>query len=269
MVPNLSSAKSPQQMFGAVTKTYFAEKKGIDPKKIFCVSVMPCTAKKYESAVPEVNSADAGLDVDVVLTTREIDRMLKANHINVAALEEQDFDSPLGSGTGAAVIFGATGGVMEAALRSAYFLITGNNPDADAFTFIRGVDGVRCGTLNINGIEVSVAATSGLANTRKLIEDIRAGKAHYDFIEIMACPGGCAGGGGQPINDGWELAGERGNRLYTLDKNANIRFSHENADVLELYKDFLHKPLSHKSHELLHTDQVDWTIKACDMKKKK
>jgi NADH-quinone oxidoreductase subunit G len=261
LVPNLSSAKSPQQMFGAVAKTYFAEKKGIDPKNVFCVSVMPCTAKKYESAVPEVNSADAGKDVDVVITTREIDRMLRASHINCAVLEEEEFDSPLGTGTGAAVIFGATGGVMEAALRSAYFLITGKNPDAEAFSFVRGTEGVRDGTLDINGLKVKVAATSGLANARRLIEDIKAGKAHYDFVEIMACPGGCAGGGGQPIREGCELAGVRGERLYSLDKASDIRFSHENPDVIELYKSFLEKPLSHKSHDLLHTNQWFWSIK--------
>ncbi len=261
LVPHLSSAKSPQQMFGAVAKTYFAEKKGIDPKKIFCVSVMPCTAKKYECAVPEVNSADAGNDVDVVLTTREIDRMLRASHINCAMLEEEEFDSPLGTGTGAAVIFGATGGVMEAALRSAYYLITGKNPDADAFTFVRGTEGVRDGTLDINGIKVKVAAASGLANARRIIEDIKAGRAHYDFVEIMACPGGCAGGGGQPIKEGCELAGVRGERLYCIDKAADIRFSHENPDLIELYKSFLDRPLSHKSHDLLHTNQWYWSIK--------
>lgn len=260
LVENLSTAKSPQQMFGAVTKTYFAEKIGVNPKNIFCASIMPCITKKYECAVPEVNSSGAGRDVDAVLTTREIDRMLRAGCVNVNALEEEEFDSPLGTGTGAAVIFGATGGVMEAALRSSYYLITGKNPDADAFTFIRGCDERREGKLNINGIEVSVAAASGLGNARRLIEDIKSGRAHYDFVEIMACPGGCAGGGGQPICDGCELACERGGRLYELDKKAEIRFSHENPDVQKLYSEYLKKPLSHKSHELLHTEQKNWSL---------
>lgn len=261
LVNNLSTAKSPQQMFGAVSKSYFAKKIGVDPSKIFCVSVMPCLAKKYERAVPQVNSAGAGSDVDVVITTREIDRMLKASHVNVTALEEEDFDSPLGTGTGAAVIFGATGGVMEAALRSAYFLITGKNPDAEAFSFIRGPEWVREGTLDINGVIVKVAAVSGLANTRRLIELIKSGKVYYDFVEVMACPGGCAGGGGQPIKDGFELANERGARLYSLDKNADIRFSHENPDVMKMYAEYFVKPLSYKSHELLHTHQDAWSLK--------
>ena len=260
LVENLSTAKSPQQMFGAVTKTYFAEKIGVDPRNIFCASIMPCITKKYECAVPEVNSSGAGRDVDAVLTTREVDRMIKASFVNVNALEEEEFDSPLGTGTGAAVIFGATGGVMEAALRSSYYLLTGENPDADAFSFIRGCDGRREGKLNINGTEVSVAAASGLGNARALIEDIKSGRAHYDFVEIMACPGGCAGGGGQPICDGCELACERGSMLYALDKKSEIRFSHENPDVQKLYSEYLEKPLSHKSHKLLHTEQKNWSL---------
>jgi len=255
LVKSLSTAKSPQQMFGAVAKSYFAGKLGVDPNKIFCVSIMPCTAKKYECSGEELKYTAARPDVDVVLTTREIDRLIKANHINAAALEEIDFDSPLGTGTGAAVIFGVTGGVMEAALRSAYFMITGKNPDADAFKFVRGSDRLREGTLDINGIPVRVAVVSGLGNARRLIEDIKAGRAQYDLVEVMACPGGCAGGGGQPIKDGQELAYVRGGRLYELDKNADIRFSHENPDVLKLYEEYLEKPLSHKSHYLLHTVQ--------------
>lgn len=259
-VNNLSTAKSPQQMFGAVAKTYFAEKLGVSPEKIFCISVMPCTAKKFECDVPEVNDADAGKDVDVVLTTREIGRMIKASHINVKDLPEEEFDSPLGSGTGAAVIFGATGGVMEAALRSAYFLITGENPDAEAFTAVRGPEPWREVSVEINGIPVRAAVTSGLYNTRKLMEAIKSGEKEYDFVEIMACPGGCAGGGGQPISDGCELAGERGQILYNLDAANNLRFSHENPDVLKLYEEYLGKPLSHKSHKLLHTHQEDWSL---------
>ena len=262
LVPHLSTAKSPQQMFGAVAKTYYAQILGVDPSKIFCVSVMPCTAKKYECAVPEVNDAGAGRDVDMVLTTREIGRLLRAVPANIAELPEEEFDQPLGVGTGAAVIFGATGGVMEAALRSAYFLLTGKNPDADAFQTVRGqeVHGWKAETLEINGITVRVAIASGLGNARKLIEAVKKGEVEYDFIEIMACPGGCAGGGGQPIRNGCELAGERGAKLYELDKNEPLRFSHENPAVQKLYEDFMEKPLSHKAHELLHTDQTKWSL---------
>ncbi|MBQ5389783.1 MAG: (2Fe-2S)-binding protein, partial [Clostridia bacterium] len=211
---SLSSAKSPQQMFGAVAKSYFAEKIGVAPEKICCISVMPCVAKKYESDVPEVNAADK--DVDVVLTTREFARMLKANHVNVAALEETEFDSPLGASTGAGVIFGATGGVMEAALRTAYYMLTGENADADAFKVVRGSEenyGVRAADFTVNGITLHTAVVSGLANTRALLDAMAKGEAKYDFVEVMACPGGCAGGGGQPIHDGQELAYERGSRL--------------------------------------------------------
>ena len=259
-VTQLSTAKSPQQMFGAVAKSYFAEKAGIDPEKIFCVSVMPCTAKKYECDVPEVNDAGAGKDVDVVLTTREVDRLIRLMGINVFALEEEEFDSPLGSGTGAAVIFGATGGVMEAALRTAYFVLEGKNPDPDAFKAVRGLDGRKEVTVTIAGIPVKACVASGLANTRKVMEDIISGKADYDFVEIMACPGGCAGGGGQPIKDGCELAGERGEILYSLDANNPLRCSHDNPDVQALYAEYLEKPLSHRSHELLHTEQITWTL---------
>jgi len=260
MVPQLSSAKSPQQMFGAVTKTYFAEKSGIDPDKIFCVSIMPCTAKKYEFDVPEVNDAGHGKDVDLSLTTREVDRLLKMKNVNVWALKEEEFDSPLGAGTGAAVIFGATGGVMEAALRTAAFVLEGKNPDPDAFRAVRGLDGRKELTVTAGGVTVKACVASGLGNARAVIEDLRSGRADYDFVEIMACPGGCAGGGGQPITDGCELAGERGAKLYTIDKNNPLRFSHENPSVIQVYEEFFEKPLSHKSHELLHTDQTKWTL---------
>ncbi len=262
LVPHLSTAKSPQQMFGAVAKTYYAQLLGVDPERIFCVSVMPCTAKKYECSVPEVNDAGAGRDVDMVLTTREIGRLLRSVHVDIASLPEEEFDQPLGIGTGAAVIFGATGGVMEAALRSAYYLITGKNPDADAFQAVRGqeVKGWKAKTLEINGITVRIAVASGLGNARRLIEALKRGEVQYDFIEIMACPGGCAGGGGQPIQDGCELAGERGEKLYVLDKELPLRFSHENPAVLKLYEDFMEKPLSHKAHQLLHTDQTKWRL---------
>ena len=261
LVPQLSSAKSPQQMFGAVAKTYFAEKIGKEAKDVFCVSVMPCTAKKYEcEAVGNGERGAGNRDVDLVLTTREVDRLLNNLSINVGMLPEEEFDSPLGTGSGAACIFGATGGVMEAALRTAYAVLEKKNPDADAFKAVRGSDGRKEVTVTIAGVPVRACVASGLANARRVAEDIRSGKAQYDFVEIMACPGGCAGGGGQPIFDGCELAEDRGQVLYKLDKANKLRFSHENPDVQALYRDYLEKPLSHKAHELLHTDQTTWTL---------
>ena len=257
---HLSSAKSPQQMFGAVSKTYIAHKLGIDPDKIFSVSIMPCLAKKYECDVELVNDAGHGKDVDLVLTTREMDRMINADRIRVDDLKEEDFDDIFGEGTGAGVIFGATGGVMEAALRSAYFLLTGNNPKKDAFKKVRGMDGWKEAVFEIEGIAVKVAVVSGLGNTRKLLDAIRAGKVEYDFVEVMACPGGCAGGGGQPIHDGFELAEERGKTLYGIDSTSKLRFSHENPSVQLTYEEFLGEPLSDRAHELLHTDIQLWDL---------
>ena len=259
MVRSLSTAKSPQQMFGAVAKSYYAKLLNVDPEKIFCVSVMPCSAKKYECDVKEVNDA-AAKDVDVVLTTRELGRLLRGQGRDFSLLPEEDFDQPLGTASGAGVIFGATGGVMEAALRSAYFLLTGKNPDADAFSEIRSLEGWREYAFQIGQVKLRIAVASGLGNARKLVEALRSGEADYDFVEIMACPGGCAGGGGQPIRDGQELAGERGARLYTLDKANPLRFSHENPAVQALYKDYMEAPLSHRAHELLHTDQEKWAL---------
>lgn len=260
MVDQLSTAKSPQQMFGAIAKTYYARLLGVDPDRIFSVSIMPCTAKKYEAGVSVMADAGSGQDVDVVLTTREIDRMIRAEKINPALLEEEEFDTPLGEGTGAAVIFGATGGVMEAALRSAYYLVTGENPDPDAFEDVRGREGWREASFDLAGSKLKVAIASGLGNTRRLIEAIRSGEASYDFVEIMACPGGCAGGGGQPIEDGKELAGVRMDVLYGLDTVADLRFSHENPSVIKCYEDFLGAPLSARSHKLLHTNQKSWEL---------
>ena len=258
---NLSTAKSPQAMFGAVAKSYFAEKIGVDPHNIFVISVMPCTAKKAERAIPNLNDACGDPDVDVVLTTREMVRLFRGEQVDPANLPELPFDSPLGTGTGAAVIFGATGGVMDAALRSAYFLVTGKNPDADAFTAVRGMDGWKEATFNVPGAgDVRVAVVSGLGNTRKLMNAIDAGQVSYDFVEVMACPGGCAGGGGQPIHDGVEMAECRGDILWGLDKNAKVRFSHENPDVQALYAEYLEKPLGEKSHHLLHTEYDSWDI---------
>ena len=258
---NLSTAKSPQAMFGAVAKSYFAEKIGVDPHDIFVISVMPCTAKKAERAIPNLNDACGDPDVDVVLTTREMVRLFRGEQVDPVNLPELPFDSPLGTGTGAAVIFGATGGVMDAALRSAYFLVTGKNPDADAFTAVRGMDGWKEATFNVPGAgDVRVAVVSGLGNTRKLMNAIDAGQVSYDFVEVMACPGGCAGGGGQPIHDGVEMAEYRGDILWDLDKDAKIRFSHENPDVQALYAEYLEKPLGEKSHHLLHTEYESWDI---------
>ena len=257
---HLSTAKSPQQMFGAVAKSYYAELLGVEPERIYCVSVMPCLAKKHECALPSMNDAGAGQDVDAVLTTREITRMIRAEHIRPQTLAEEAFDQPLGTATGAGVIFGATGGVMEAALRSAYYLATGNNPDPDAFRAVRGMDGWREATFDLAGTPLRVAIASGLGNARRLMEAIRSGRASYDFVEIMACPGGCAGGGGQPIHDGQELAAERAGVLYELDRANALRFSHENPAVLACYRDFLGQPLSEKAHHLLHTDHRAWDM---------
>ena len=267
LVPQLSSAKSPQQMFGATTKSYFAKKLGIDPEKIFCISVMPCLAKKQESTMELYHEEFAGRDVDLVLTTREIDRMIRADHIDATLLEEEEFDDPLKEGTGAGVIFGATGGVMEAALRSAYYLVTGENPDADAFRDVRGMDGWKEATFDIAGTEIKVAVVHGLGNTRKLIKAIKKGKVKYQFVEVMACPGGCVGGGGQPIHDGEELAQVRGENLYFLDRNYELRFSHENPSVLQAYEEYFEAPLSHKAHALLHTDHDAWEMPQAPVKR--
>lgn len=258
---NLSTAKSPQQMFGAVAKSYFAQRKGIDPHKMFVVSVMPCISKKSECRLPTMRDACGDPDVDAVLTTRELARLLRSEHILPQDLPEESFDSPLGSGTGAAVIFGATGGVMDAALRSAYFLVTGANPDPDAFAQVRGNRPWKEAVFTIPGAgEVRVAVVSGLSSTRQLMEALEKGQVSYDFVEVMACPGGCAGGGGQPIHEGAELAAERGQRLWQLDAASGIRFSHENPEIQALYREFLGKPLGKVSHHLLHTDHLAWRM---------
>ena len=261
MTDNLSTAKSPQQMFGAVTKSYFAEKIGVDPHKIFCVSVMPCSSKKSECDLPPMNDACGDRDVDVVITTREFARMLNTQGTIPELLPEEDFDSPLGNGSGAAVIFGDSGGVMEAALRSAYYLLVGENVDPDALSELTMMDSWREATIDIPGTgQVRIAITSGLGNARRLIEAIKKGEAKYDFVEIMACPGGCAGGGGQPIVMGTQVAGERGELLRKLDRKSQIRYSHDNEDVKALYAEYLREPLGEKSHHLLHTDHHAWEM---------
>ena len=256
----LSTAKSPQQMFGSVAKTWYAQKLGVTPDKIFCVSIMPCVAKKAEAELPTM-ATEYGPDVDLVLTTREFVRMIRADKLNVATLAEEPLDDPMGMHSGAGVIFGATGGVMEAALRTAHFVLTGENPDPDAFAAVRTGPGLREATFEIAGNEVRCAVVSGLGNARELIEQIKAGKAHYDFVEVMACPGGCVGGGGQPINtDDVELYGVRGQRLYALDKANTMRFSHENPHVQKLYEEYLGKPNGELAHHLLHTDHKAWDM---------
>ncbi|MBQ7774989.1 MAG: iron hydrogenase small subunit [Lachnospiraceae bacterium] len=254
---NLSTAKSPQQMFGAVTKTYFAKKMGIDPNNICCISIMPCVSKKREASLSYMRSAGAGQDVDIVLTTRELVRLIKAEHINPRSLKEEAWDSPLGESTGAGVIFGVTGGVMEAALRTAYAVVEGKNPDADAFSEVRGMEGRRERDFTLGDKVLKTCTVSGLGNAEKLMKDIVAGRVAYDFVEVMACPGGCVGGGGQPIHDGCELAESRGQKLYQLDAGREIRFSHENREVQKLYEEFIGKPLSHKAHDLLHSEHVN------------
>ncbi len=255
MKNQLSTAKSPQQMFGAVAKSYFAQQIDVDPSRICCVSIMPCTAKKGEIERPYMNSCNTGKDVDVVLTTRELARMVRGDAIDLECIEEEEFDSPLGEYTGAAVIFGTTGGVMEAALRSAYYLVTGKNPEVEAFKSVRGGHPWVEKEFDVAGITVKVAVVSGLGNTRKLIEAVKRGEVFYHFVEVMACPGGCVGGGGQPIHEGEEYAALRAPMLYELDRNAKLRFSHENPEVQKLYELFFGKPNSHKAHQFLHVEE--------------
>jgi NADP-reducing hydrogenase subunit HndD len=254
---NLSTCKSPQQMFGAVAKTYYAQKMGIDPSKIFVVSIMPCTAKKFEAQRPEMNSSGYQ-DVDVALTTRELSRMLKEAGIDVSKLPDEEFDDPLGISTGAGAIFGATGGVMEAALRTVYEVVTGKELQNIEFTSVRGVEGIKEATIDVDGTKVNVAVAHGLSNARKVLDRVKNGEANYHFIEIMCCPGGCVGGGGQPIlssEERWDTDYRevRGNAIYEVDRSMKLRKSHENPAVQTLYKEFLGKPLSEKSHHLLHT----------------
>ena len=263
LVKQLSTAKSPQQMFGAAMKTYFAKSIGVDPENICTVSVMPCTAKKGECNMELFYEEYAGHDVDLVLTTRELTRMIRSAHIAPSTLKDKVCDELMQDGSGAGVIFGATGGVMEAALRSAYFLVTGKNPDADAFKNVRRTredEFTMTAEIPIGDITVRTAVVSGLANTRRLIERIEREEVHFDFVEVMACPGGCVGGGGQPIHDSEELALTRSKNLYFLDASNELRFSHENPDIQKLYDDFMEAPLSHKAHMLLHTDHNAWEM---------
>ncbi len=257
MLDNLSSCKSPQQMFGAVVKTYFAEKNGIDPKDIFSVSVMPCTAKKYEIARDD--QAAAGVpDLDATVTTRELARMIKKARIQFTKLPDEEFDNPLGEDTGAAVIFGATGGVMEAALRTAVDTLTGKDNESYEFTEVRGMDGIKEATYDVAGLKVNVAVASGADNAKKVLDAVKSGEKNYHFIEIMGCPGGCINGGGQPIHTQAEWAatdikGLRAKALYDQDASMPIRKSHQNPMIKTIYDEYFEKPGSHKAHEVLHT----------------
>jgi NADH-quinone oxidoreductase subunit G/NADP-reducing hydrogenase subunit HndD len=260
LLPNVSSCKSPQQMFGALAKTYFAEQAGIDPAKMKVVSIMPCVAKKFEAARPEMN--DSGYqDVDYVLTTRELAQMIKEQGLDFAALPESNYDDPLGESTGAAVIFGATGGVMEAALRTAYEVITGEQLADVDIKAVRGMEGVREATVMVGDLPVKAAVAHGLANAAQVLDKIARGEADYHFIEIMCCPGGCLGGGGQPIPTSPEIRQQRADAIYQADRDLPIRRSHENPSITAIYNKFLGDPLSEKSHHLLHTKYTPRTKK--------
>ncbi len=260
LLDNLSSCKSPQQMTGAMIKTYYAQKEGLNPEDIVVVSVMPCTAKKFEIGRDDQNAAGVP-DVDVVLTTRELAKMIKASQIQFTKLPDSEFDPALGITTGAAAIFGATGGVMEAALRTAADTLTGQSLESIDYTEVRGTDGIKEATYNVAGMDVKVAVASGLTNAAKVLDKVRAGEADYQFIEIMCCPGGCVNGGGQPIQPAsvrnfTDLKAERAKALYEEDKNLPLRKSHDSPIIKQVYEEFLEKPGSHKAHELLHTSYV-------------
>ena len=258
-IKNLSSCKSPQGMFGSVAKTFYAEKMGIDPKDIFVVSVMPCTAKKFEAERVDHSAVEGLADIDASITVRELARMIKKAGINFNNIPDMEFDAPFGLGSGAGTIFGATGGVMEAALRTAYEVVTGNElTDMATFNAVRGVEGVKEASYDLNGVTVNVAVASGLANAKKVLEMVKSGEKSYDFIEIMACPGGCVNGGGQPIvpavvRNNVDVRAARAAGLYKDDEGLPVRKSHQNADVKAIYDQYFEKPGSHKAHEILHT----------------
>ena len=259
-IDNLSSCKSPQQMFGATMKTWYAQKFGIDPEKIVVVAVMPCTAKKFENKRDDQNAAGVD-DVDYSITTRELARMIETAGINFNLLPDEQFDSPIGEGTGAGVIFGATGGVMEAALRYAVEAITGETLTDIEFKDVRGTEGIKEAEYQVGDLKIKVAAVSGLKNAQKIMEDIKAGKSDYTFIEVMACPGGCVNGGGQPVQPASvrnfvDLKALRAKAIYDADKDLPLRKSQDNPAVKMVYDEFFGKPGSHKAHEILHTSYV-------------
>ena len=239
-------------MMGAIIKHIYAPSEGIDPKKIFNVSIMPCTAKKFEAKRPELG-ADGIPDVDAVLTTRELAQLIKQFGLKLNALDPEPADNPLGTRSTAGKLFGATGGVMEAALRTAYYFLTGKDMDNLRIQPLRGLNGVKEAHVDINGLEVRVAVVSGLGNARMLLDDIKAGKRNYHFIEVMTCPGGCIAGGGQPIGTDLDLVRSRMQALYNIDQRERVRTSHSNSMIQELYTKHLGKPLGEKSHHLLHT----------------
>ncbi|NLH48016.1 MAG: 4Fe-4S binding protein [Myxococcales bacterium] len=251
-LPNVSTCKSPQQMMGAVVKSFFAQREGVDPRDIYSVSVMPCTAKKFEATRPEM-SRNGVPDIDAVLTTRELAQLIRMRGIDVNSLEPEDADTPFGERSSAGKIFGASGGVMEAALRSAYFLITGKELENLKITPVRGLKGVKEARVKVGDLELGVAVVNGLMNTRRLLDSLKAGRNDLHFIEVMTCPGGCIGGGGQPLGAVQDNVKARMRALYQIDRDAALRTSHHNASVKRLYEEFLGHPLSHKSHELLHT----------------
>ncbi|MDD6062547.1 MAG: NADH-dependent [FeFe] hydrogenase, group A6 [Oscillospiraceae bacterium] len=257
-IPNLSTCKSPQGMFGSAAKTYYAEKMGIDPKDIYVVSVMPCTAKKFEAERLDHTAVKGLADIDAVITTRELARMIRKNGILFNQLPDGEFDAPFGLGSGAGTIFGATGGVMEAALRTAVYSITGSNPEKIDFEEVRGTQGIKEAEYDVAGNKVRVAVASGLANAKKVLEMVKSGEKEYDFIEIMACPGGCVNGGGQPIQPAnvrnvTDIRAARAAGLYADDKSLPVRFSHDNPDIKRIYEEYFGEPNSHKAHEILHT----------------
>ena len=257
LLPHLSSCKSPHQMFGAILKTYYAEKENIDPKKLYVVSVMPCIAKKFERQRPEMKEEDL-YDVDNVITTRELARMIKQANIEFEKLQDSEFDNPMGEATGAGAIFGVTGGVMEAALRTAQDILTGEDLQKIDFKQVRGTEGIKRAEVEIAGKNINLVSASGLSNARKILEEIKQGKADYQFVEIMACPGGCIMGGGQPIKDSKtqaevDIKKLRGEALYSIDEKSKIRKSHENPILKTIYADYLEEPGGEKAHKLLHT----------------
>ena len=257
LLPHLSSCKSPQQMFGALAKDYYAKKIGKKAEEIFSVSIMPCTAKKFEAKREEMRQDGINYDVDVVLTTRELGKMLRQAGIDFNLLDEDEYDAPFGISTGAGAIFGATGGVMEAALRTVYEVVTGKTLENLDFRAVRGLEGIKEAEVDLDGMKVKVAVAHSLSNARKVMELIKCGQADYTFIDVLCCPGGCIGGGGQPIGGTNELRLKRMNAIYQADLGLPLRKSHENPAVNELYRDFLIEPLGEKSHHLLHTTYKD------------
>jgi iron-only hydrogenase group A len=255
LLGHLSTCKSPHEMQGALLKTYYAQKIGVDPSRMFVVSVMPCTAKKYEAQRPELGNEYP--DVDAVITTRELARMIRVAGIDFHKLPNEGFDDPLGESTGAGAIFGAAGGVMEAALRTAHFYITGNDMKSLTFAPVRGLDGVKQADVTIGDVSIKVAAVSGLHNIKPILDDIRAGKSPFHFIEVMACPGGCVNGGGQPLPATPEKLLKRTESIYQIDRESPRRNSHRNESVQKLYAEFLGEPNGHRAHELLHTHYVE------------